>query len=346
MALAMDAYRPFLTNFLATTALILLTVLGINSYIDPLWHFRGNLSTGINYAFSERDSKLNLFLRSPGQYDCIMFGSSATVIIDTDRIKGHHCFNFSFKGGGVRDFIDYAKYFKHIGFTPTLVLVSVDLYALQLKNLESYAPEYIKTLQPPPSAVESYLSWDALDFSFRTVLNVEPGPQNYDKNFKGILLPIKHKIMPRSELPPDLAKYYSTSNPVSDDNVKYYRELRDIFGPSTYIGFVPYRSTKIMLEMKAAGQLEPLLRAVYEIGKFFDRFYDFTIPAQITMEAKDSYDGFHFGVKTMAHITEEINGDTQQAFLRIDRETFGQYRDDYNRRIEEYIESEKHPLNK
>jgi len=63
--------------------------------------------------------------------------------------------------------------------------------------------------------------------------------------------------------------------------------------------------------------LEPTLRLIYQSGKVFDRFYDFTAPSEVSMLTDDTYDGFHYGMKTKIHEIEEINGDSRNNALHV-----------------------------
>src|SRR5262249_52869702 len=139
---------------LAASAVTLLAVMALNAYIDPLWYFGGNRFSGMNYAFNDRLSKLNVFLQSSGKYDCLIFGASSTATVDGDLIKGHRCFNFSFRAGNVHEYVDYAEYLAWLGYRPALVIVGVDLYNLQIENMPDDSPEEVRNFEPPPSVIK------------------------------------------------------------------------------------------------------------------------------------------------------------------------------------------------
>jgi len=335
----MDAYKAFFLEFLIAVTLLSAAIIAFNIYIDPLWYFGGNRFSGINYSFNGRESKLNLYLKSPGHYDCIVFGASAETLLDASLIKNHACFNFSFNAGNVLDFIDYAKYIKSLGAKPSLIVVGVDFYDFREKKLKSEAPDAVKNFTSPPSPLKLYFSWDALFLSYRTVRGDAPMPHNFDSNFKGIVL--YDKIQPnwRETVDKGYTIFYNTSSPVTADNLKYYEELRQIFPQATYIGYVPHVSAKVMAKIKFAGQLDPLLDVIYRVSKLFDRFYDFSVPSKTTIDSPDTYDGYHFTPDITRQVAEEINGNTTGACLDLQRETFEEYKNEYNRRLDDYIES-------
>ena len=68
------------------TSLLLGSVAGFNWLMDPLWYSRGNSLTGENYAFNERITKTNVFLRTKDQenYNCIVLGSSMVSLVGDD----------------------------------------------------------------------------------------------------------------------------------------------------------------------------------------------------------------------------------------------------------------------
>ena len=100
-------------QYLAVLASVVLVLaglcLGVNVLFDPLWYFRGNRITGVNYAFNERVAKLNQLLPRLSEYDCVMFGSSTTTLVPPPRIAGRPCFNMAFSGGVVSHFLFLSK---------------------------------------------------------------------------------------------------------------------------------------------------------------------------------------------------------------------------------------------
>ncbi|NJL10693.1 MAG: hypothetical protein HC908_12365, partial [Calothrix sp. SM1_7_51] len=99
--------------FFAVVTLLIGSVSAVNWLVDPLWYGAGNRLTGKNFAFNERVSKTNLFLRNKHKnYDCLILGSSRVIALNASNFQGKTCFNYSIKGGEVPDFIGVAKFVK------------------------------------------------------------------------------------------------------------------------------------------------------------------------------------------------------------------------------------------
>ena len=105
---------------------MLLLCLFINIVTDPLWYFEGNSIKNKNFAFNERLSKTNRFLKSRHDYDSLIFGSSRTTVLNETLIENYRCFNYSFSGGRIEEFSAFASYIKDTGFTPRLIIIGVD----------------------------------------------------------------------------------------------------------------------------------------------------------------------------------------------------------------------------
>jgi len=47
-------FRSYLAWLLATVGVIVAACFAVNCLVDPLWYLRGNVLTGVNFAFNER----------------------------------------------------------------------------------------------------------------------------------------------------------------------------------------------------------------------------------------------------------------------------------------------------
>src|SRR5579863_513000 len=160
-----DAMSRYLLMVFAIAGAIGGVCLAVNMAIDPLWYFRGNLVTGVNYAFNERLAKVNRLLPHLAGYDCLVLGSSTASLMPERMIPGHRCFNLGFSSGVVAEFLLYAKYLRARGFAPTLLLIGVDEFDFEGPTVPPVVPEFILNDRDPPAFWQSYLSLDALDFS-------------------------------------------------------------------------------------------------------------------------------------------------------------------------------------
>ena len=94
--------------------------------MDPLWYFNGNRHEKLNFAFNERLTKTNQFLKKLHDYDCLIFGSSRTTVLNESLIENYRCFNYSFSAGRIGEFNAFASYAEEIGAAPRLILIGVD----------------------------------------------------------------------------------------------------------------------------------------------------------------------------------------------------------------------------
>jgi hypothetical protein len=294
-------------RYLAIVCAFMLTasggVLTLNAAVDPLWYGRGNIVTGENFAFNERVAKLNLFLRHSDRYDCLIFGSSRTTLLDQTRIAGHTCANLAFSSGVVTEFIAYARYIKARGFSPKLVIVGVDAFNFW-RDMTPELPDFVARGAPPPGWLRAYLSAGALNFSRRTLQGDSPFVRYYDDTFVGRVGPDAPMYDPPA--PAELtAKGWSFDAARQD----LYFELREIFPQARFVGYVPPVSAWLVVEeLYLARHIEQYLNAMAAIAGRFDAMYDFSIPSEITMRPENTYDGDHYGAAVNAAIADVLQG--------------------------------------
>src|SRR6185437_1819466 len=99
MAQGKKRLRTFIIWLLAAAGVVVAGCFAVNCLVDPLWYLRGNVLTGVNYAFNERLAAINRFLPRLGEYDCVIFGSSRASLLPDENIEGYHCYNLSFSDG-------------------------------------------------------------------------------------------------------------------------------------------------------------------------------------------------------------------------------------------------------
>jgi len=316
------------------TCLILLAVYAINYIVVPLWYAAGNSLAGINYPYNERLSKSNLFLQNPDQYDCVIFGSSRTVVIDVGQIKGYHCFNFAISAGKINQYVRYAKWIKRYKSDMRLIIVGLDFFNFLREEEKDNVPEFVIEQHDPTSIFKTYLSVDALKFSIDTI-NKKPAKYSiYDGDFIGRVEPGLPEYKPswkrsaiRQEISPDLI----------GRRIALYAELNSLFPGALYIGYVPPLSVwDLHNDQVLTGTLDSMLDAVHQASKFMDRAYDFSIPAAITNRTDNTFDGSHYDEQTNKFIVEVINDSEAGKFWRIDDISIQEYRDKVHNNLIEF----------
>jgi hypothetical protein len=300
--------RVFMGNYLsAATGVFLLACLGVfglNAMVDPLWYLGGNVLAPRNFIFNERLAKTNLLLADgPGSYDCVLFGNSRTILMDVTRMHGYNCFNYSFSGGRVAEYVAFAKYAKHVGLKPRLVIVNADAQNFSDDEVGGGIPDFIAALAPPPSIFRSYLTLDAAALSTRTLLGMSPAPRFYNRRFVG-------KVMPEFEA------YRADEGVInrmikrtfSSRNAAHYQTLRGVFPDARFVGVVVPISAEIIAERQKRGSLESALDAIYAARGAFDALYDFAAPSVVTADKANFYDDSHFDAEIYDLIVDVLNG--------------------------------------
>lgn len=276
-----------------------LAVLAINSMVDPLWHFQGNKLTGKNFAFNERQAKINQLLSDPKKYDCLIFGSSRATLLPPDGLLPHRCFNFSFSGGQVEEFIAFATYLAQRGIRPSLIIVGVDGFNFLASGRDpSSIPDYIFKKEKPPGFLKDYLSIDSLRMSWRTLSNDSPLPRYYDAQFVAQIKSDAPHFQPNRSLEGEGLRRADANQrrkrTYASKVSASYQKLSRIFPGAQTIAYVPPISAWHIAEMKRNGVLDGYLHALHTTATRLPVFIDFSIPSPITWNTDNTYDGSHY----------------------------------------------------
>lgn len=319
------------------TSLLLSSVAGVNWLIDPLWYSHGNILTGKNFAFNERVTKTNLFLRTKDQanYDCIILGSSRVTTLRASELSNNNCFNYALKGAEIPDFVSYANFLQEQKIAPKIVYVGVDGFNFVEQERKEHPPISIASLQTP-SFLQAYLSSDVLLFSAMTILGFSPDPGNYyDQNFEPVDFP---------NPPVYDAKFYKPGSPQKCDltSVETFIGLKEVFPNAKFVAFVPPRSAWSMVnDTYGRGLMDCELSAFHQLGQNYDAMYDFSIPSTITQNPRNTFDGSHYSVATNNRIAQILQGKTDSDFgIRVDNYQFDDYRAAYRQKLKNFLEKE------
>ena len=302
----MTQSRKYLTVLFGCAITICLAVFGVNLFFDPLWYNNGNQLDGLNYMFNERLSKTNQYLKraSSHDYNCIIFGSSRTTLFNESLLDSRYrCYNFSFSGGRIEEFIAWAKWLKNKGENPKYVILGIDDFNFVELDTELNIPDFIKYHTNPPNIFYSYFSLDALDMSFRLLTHDRYNPKIYDQDFLGAVIQDPPRYRPRLMTSP-----HTLHKPV----VNEYQQIRKVFPQSILIGYIPPISSWITAS-KSQEELNFFLHSVYTMSSFFHVLYDFSIPSEVTNNPENTYDGSHYFPYIQNAIVKAIN-DEPMAF--------------------------------
>ncbi len=302
----------------------------LNTLLDPLWYLQGNQLEGLNYMFDERLSKTNQYLKHYPQqeYNCIIFGSSRTTLLNESLLKKpYHCFNFSFSGGRIEEFIAFGKWLKQRGEIPDYLILGIDDFNFFNLQTPLNVPDFIQSQTLPPSMFYSYISLDALFMTIRLLLHDEYNPKIYNHDFIGTVV----------ENPPDYTPRIETiERTVRHKAVQDYQELHNLFPDVTIIGYVPPVSSWITAS-KTDKELNFFLDGIYTISQFLDAMYDFSIPSSVTSNPANTYDGSHFFPFVQRKITSTLNGDLKSFGLQVQLFSREEYKQLYHQRISRFF---------
>ncbi len=312
--------RTYFGWLLASAFVIVGACFTVNCLIDPLWYLCGNLLTGINYPFNERLSKVIRLLPRLKDYDCVIFGTSRSTLLPEDQVPGYHCYNLAFSDGQVSEYLPYARYLRHRGFDPKLLIVEVrrgDLIGpltppeipefIPVVEPPPEAPEFILTGKGPPSILANYLSLDVLDFSIRTLRRDAPHHRYYDQAFHADL---EVRSKKRYYKPADTIAPMPPPLDLHTERGALYGELRRQFPRARAIGYVPPELAWRMAAFSLTDAFEPYLAAIAAISANYDRFLDFSAPSPLTTSKSpnDTYDGVHYSRTANQRVLADLLG--------------------------------------
>lgn len=323
------------TIFGATCFSLLGSIGLLNWAVDPLWYHQGNQLTKKNFAFNERISKTNQFLKNgPATYDCVILGSSRVVALNADQFEAHNCYNYSFKGGWAEDFIRAAEFIKEQGLEPEVIYVGVDEFNF-VKFTDNTTNDQDFGENATKSPFHAYFSSNVLTFSLLTLLGMSPDSANYyDTDFETQEFADAPKFNP---------EFYPIASPQECDltKVERYRAIQDVFPDSTIIGFVPPRAAwSVVNETYNRGILDCALEGFYRVSQIYDGMYDFSVPSEMTLNPENTYDGSHFTPASNDIVADVLEGQSSEASLDLTELTFSEYLEAYKTELKQFLDAE------
>ena len=334
------AFRKYTLTVMLTLAVVLLPVLGVNMLVDPLWYLDGNSLFGRNFPYNERYSKTNLFLKDPLSYDCIVFGSSRTTLLDARQIKNHTCFNYSFSRATHEEYSAFARFVKAQGVRPLLVVVGVDNYNFTDGDFPSSIPSFVQELEQAPRMLASYLSYSSLKFSLLTLSRKLENERYYDADFRCRVIADAGPFKPAKTVRTRTLDRFLPLADVNPDNAVLLAELRQIFPQARFIGYIPPINAYYVANLKLLGLLESHLATMYQVAGIFDEFYDFTIPSPITRDTSNTYDGHHYYPEINDLVAATLSGDAPVFGLSVHQLSERDYRSQYQAEVNRFIAQE------
>jgi len=286
--------RRYLMALVLTCLLLGGTTLAVNALVDPLWYRGAQTGVARTFAYNDRYAKVNLFLADPGRYDCVIFGSSKTMLLDATKLGRGTCFNFAFPTGDIAEYLDYLRFLKHRGMDLRTIIVGVDSYVFTDRVLPNQAPDFVRRLDAPPPMLGAYISPDLLGFSVRRLLGLgAPSMLYYDRDFC-VRLVEGMRYEPDRLLTVRTDDKWLPLGPFSPRRSALFAELRRIWPGVRLIGHVPPVSAFYVAHKRLVGTLPQYLVAIHATARHFDEFYDFALPGPVTGNPANTVDGEHF----------------------------------------------------
>lgn len=292
-------YAVFLFKFTLGTLFVLTLTFVTNLTFDPLWYAGGNKLADHNYAFNERTSKLNLV--GDADFDCLIMGSSRVTFIKPSEMNNADCFNLAFSGAVVEELSPFLKKLQQAGMS------SLDYLVIGVDGSNFFGESKFKhTLPPqiaapPPHILESYLSMDALLFSYRLFVEDANLPRFYNSDFEVEVHQTIPVFDPTAPLQGTLqGNYYP-------EKFSLYEQVVNQANAKTTIFYVPPLSAWHIWDLQQKGKLEDYTSAIYQFVEQGYTIIDYSIVSPITEDRGNTYDGHHFLPSVNAMITDHLN---------------------------------------
>lgn len=328
----MSKYIPsYLATLFVTVVAVAAFVFGINFAVDPMWYWGGNKIGSINYAFNERLSKVNRFLATKDDYNCLIFGDSRVTLLPEREIEKYRCFNFAFSAGKAEEAVAYARYIRAAGFEPDLVIVGVAATAFREHIGMANIPDFIRKMGKPASPYYTYLSLDAGSMSSRTLFGSSPLDRVYDLDFGCHVAPGAPAYDPRKPIRDLMIGKFNALHRVS-----FYDDMRGIFPDAELVGYVPPISAWAMRAYAEAGWLEDYVTVLHLASTKFDRFIDYGIPSDLTVDTSNTYDGTHYSEAANSAIADTLLSGGSEDSLDVKKISRADMLDLYHQRLERY----------
>jgi len=276
---------------------------------------------GVNYPYNERDMRINALVNKESEFDCILFGSSRSTLLDVSKIRDNRCFNMSFGGGHIDEFLAIARYFKNRGLKIKKIIFSVNemsfmpIHTPDLSDL----PAFISKGTGSPSVLKDYLSLSALKFSYKTlrgrshISHIRRAYRAYKMNENGspsgflVFKNINYVPERKMSVRPDVFASYQS------ENLSKFQELLTLFPDAKTLGFIAPMSHWEQARIMLMGNLEQYVEIRYSLARILSAgIIDFSIPSALTLRTDITPDGRHYGFEINNQMLDRLNDDKNE----------------------------------
>lgn len=321
----MDKYKKWIFQLLLTSTLllvpILITVMGFNYYIDPLWNFNHkNDYNTYQIGFDERQQKTNYITSRPFNYDSLLLGTSRVTYMDQTQFKENNVYNYSLSELHINEygpFIEYAKKQKKSPFDK----IYMELYFESFRKGESRFKDpnlFFENSENPFYRYTSLFSYSTMKRSIDNMgyskADYYDGYRSYNRDNVASTIYVNENIKESLEGYPEWFEEnkYEENYPYDPEYIEKLKRLTEE-NPST--NFVVFTDTM------PAGKLKAILNDPYywemyerwirEMLEVFGEVYSFQTVNEYTSDEKYWFDNFHYypnvGDKIIANLEGREN---------------------------------------
>lgn len=176
--------KKWLKNNLFLFGGILVSIAGLNYFMDPLWCFGHKHSLQAHQeGFDERQQKLNLIYYHPFKYDGLILGSSRVTLHDPRSFGNVKIFNMAVDGMRPYEFDSYIEYAKkRNGGDFKYIILGLDFMAIEDTDDAYTIATRIAQTETFFYRYQTLIAYDTLNRSIRNFKNSAMG--KYKKRFK------------------------------------------------------------------------------------------------------------------------------------------------------------------
>lgn len=303
------SYKSWFYKILITLSLILISVISINYFNDPLWvSDRENFFNKEQQGFNERQQKSNKIFFTKNKYDSIILGNSKVTYINQNHFLHGKLFNYAVSAMRPSEYNDYIEFFKENHGAAKYILLGIDFSSCLKKEEKMLKPEfYIQNSKSDFYQLKQLLSYDSLIYSLRNLWkNFSDKKTIYNRD--NVKIKIGYQMSNNFELnvenwEEEAKNDYKLSE--YDDNFRQYLSKIRLNNPNTKIItiFLPDFSPKFLFYSKSKEIYDKCLK---DARTNSDMTYNFMHFSKLTINPDNYYDGSHFKVEIGKIIMDNI----------------------------------------
>jgi len=335
--------KKFAWVVLIIFSILTLGVVGMNYWIDPMWHYaHAHPYNDVQKVINEREQKTAELAFQNEQYDTILIGSSRSTYIPPKSFGDWHVYNFSVSNLSMREYQSMIQFTEDNSKQPIeRYILGVDFFKSSVKEagVSRSLANYENKIEAPFYRAKNLLSFDLLEYS---IDNYELSRDNEiveDRLYDRENTASARKISEQATIKGTAEKIVRFKQEFYGTNYEYYGKYKEIMGkvkainPSSekivYTTPISTELFKALVETELLDDYEVWLRDLVDV---YGGVWNFMYPNTITNDITNYFDGHHFYPEVGNLLALRIKGEDVGAVP----EDFGVYVTDEN--IDEHLE--------